>query len=160
MDTDLRDMSKSRDYCFCQGKPWLGILNTCMFPVSASTSKWRMKHFVVSNFYSEQNKIKFNVIKREKNLPYNLILLSTSPKEFFAMQRYDPISSFWNFLTVTIIRVSYSDTGVSCTWYFCEDTIISPVEWNWIYTIINYYTRTRMYYYSLSVGNANAKPRS
>lgn len=56
------------------------------------------------------------------------MLLSTSPNEFFAMQRYEPMSSFWNFRIVTVMRVSYSDNGVSCTLYLGDETIISPVE--------------------------------
>lgn len=70
-------------------------------------------------------------IKRIENLPYNRMLLSTSPNEFFAMQRYDPMSSFWKFRMVTVIRASYADIDVSWTLYFGDETIISPVEWRW-----------------------------
>lgn len=62
------------------------------------------------------------------NSPYNLILESTSPREFFAMQRYEPMSSFWNFRIVSVIRASYSDNDVSCTLYLGDETIISPVD--------------------------------
>lgn len=39
-----------------------------------------------------------------------------------------PMSSFWNFRIVSVIRVSYSDSDVSCTLYLGDETIISPVD--------------------------------
>lgn len=70
------------------------------------------------------------IVNKIGHLPYNLMLLSTSPNEFFAMHLYDPISSFWNFRMVSVIRVSYNDNDVSWTLYFGEETIISPVDWS------------------------------
>lgn len=65
----------------------------------------------------------------EHNLPYNLMLLSTSPSEFFAMHRYEPMSSCWNLRMVSVIRLSYMECKCSCTLYLADDTIISPAVW-------------------------------
>lgn len=60
------------------------------------------------------------------HLPYKRIVLSTSPREFFAAQRYVPTSCFWRFFIVRIIRTSNGDFSIMSTTCCVLDIIIIP----------------------------------
>lgn len=100
---------------------WRKISRACKYLLS-----FFLVRFLTQRMSTHNNKNEW--IINCVNLPYNRMLESTSPNEFFAMQRYEPMSSFWNLRIVRVIRVSYSDSDVSCTLYLGDETIISPVD--------------------------------
>jgi len=72
---------------------------------------------------------KILIFGRWKNyLPYNLMLLSTSPREFLAMHLYDPKSCFSTDLMVNTIWSSNIDLGVLFVWYLSLVITMSPTE--------------------------------
>lgn len=62
------------------------------------------------------------------HLPYNLMLLSTSPREFFAIHLYDPKSYFSTDFMVSTIWSSNMDLIVLFVWYLSLVITISPTR--------------------------------
>lgn len=94
--------------------------------------------------YTSSNKIRYSLRLSGETLfdngrkyavysPYNRIVLSTSPREFFAAQWYVPTSFFCRRRMVRIIRTSNCDFNVTWTSCLLLDIIIAPLkQMKWI----------------------------